>query len=155
MRKKRKKTYLHKAQTMRLASFGLTSRGDVLSVPIYQCGNTNKEDETRRKERRAQIKTYEGGQRMIDTLQCKCVGLRAIAPSIARVKHRAWKLTTKETKRTQTRKQNTGGEQRKRYSGLQNDGFEASDLNCEGKITCFFWNIQGLLYTKKAESKWV
>ena len=55
---------------------------------------------------------------MIDTLQCKCVGLRAIAPSIVRVKDRARKLTTKETERTQTRKQNTGGEQNKRYSGL-------------------------------------
>ena len=31
--------------------------------------------------------------------------------------------------------------------------FEASDLDCEGKITCFLWNIQGLFYTKKAESK--
>ena len=36
-------------------------QNDALSVPIYQCGNTNKEDETRRKERRAQIKMYEGG----------------------------------------------------------------------------------------------
>ena len=55
---------------------------------------------------------------MIDTLQCKCVGLRAIAPSIAHVKDRAQKLTTKETQRTRTRKQNAGGEQKKRYSGL-------------------------------------
>ena len=35
-------------------------QNDALSVPIYQCENTNKKDETRRKERRAQIKTYEG-----------------------------------------------------------------------------------------------
>ena len=54
-------------QTPRVEKFGsptfggLTNYVDVLSVPIYQCGNTNKEDETRRKERRAQIKTYEGG----------------------------------------------------------------------------------------------
>ena len=27
--------------------------------------------------------------------------------------------------------------------------FEASDLDCEGKITSFLWNIQGLFYTKK------
>ena len=87
---------------------------------------------------------------MIDTLQCKCVGLRAIAPSIVRIKDRARKLTTKENERANKILVENKG---KDTLDFQNDGFEASDLDCEGKITCFLWNIQGLFYTKKAESK--